>query len=380
VVAQLALSVVLLVAAGLFIRSLQKTHGVDPGFDADGVLLASFEASPANGYTADTALAFQRALLDRVEGLPGVESVTVADWVPMTLSTPTSEVEPDGYVPREHESRDVRRAFVGPGYARTMRIRLAAGRDFTKLDGAAQEPVAMINQAFAGRYWPGRDPLGRRLRADGRWYTVVGLTPNTTYLGAGEVPQPVLYLPMLSRWRWSTVLHVRVGGDPGAAAPLVVDAIHALNPDLPVFDVTTLRRSVAFATIFSRLAATFVGAFGAIALALASLGIYGVIAYSTRQRTQEIAIRMAMGADTPAVVRLVMGRGVRLTLLGLALGLAGSLAVARLLRTHLFGVTPLDPVTFGSVVLLLTLVALVASYLPARRATRVEPSEALRQS
>jgi predicted permease len=309
-----------------------------------------------------------------------VESVTVADWVPLTFSAPTSEVEPDGYVPREHESRDVRRAFVGPGYARTMRIRLAAGRDFTELDGAALEPVAMVSQAFARRYWPGRDPLGRRLRADGRWYTVVGLTPDTAYMSAGEVPQPVLYLPMLSRWRWSTILHVRVGGDPGAAAPLVVDAIHALNPDLPVFDVTTLRGSVAFATIFARLAATFVGAFGVIALALASLGIYGVIAYSTRQRTQEIAIRMAMGADASAVMRLVMSRGVRLTGLGLALGLAGSLAVARLLRAHLFGVTPLDPVTFGTVVLLLTLVALVASYLPARRATCVEPSEALRQS
>ena len=173
---------------------------------------------------------------------------------------------------------------------------------------------------------------------------------------------------------------MRVAGDPGAAAPQIVNAVHALNPELPVFDVTTLRASVAFSTIFERLAATFVGAFGGITLALASLGIYGVIAYSTRQRTQEIAIRMAMGASASDVVRLVMGRGVRLTLLGLALGLAGSVAVARLLRTHLYGVTPLDPATFGSVALLLAAVALAASYLPACRATRVEPSEALRQS
>jgi predicted permease len=380
VVAQLALSVVLLVAGGLFIRSLQKASDVDPGFDADGVLLASLETSPATGYTADTALALQRALLDRVEALPGVDSVTTADWVPLTLSAPTSEVEVDGYVPREHESRDVRRAYVGPGYARTMRIRLAAGRDFTKLDGTDQEPVAIVNQAFADRYWPGLDPLGRRLRADGRWHSVVGVTGNTAYLKVGETPRPLLYLPTLSRWRFGTTLHVRVAGDPGAAAPQIVDVGHALNPELPVFDVTTLRASVAFSTIFERLAATFVGAFGAIALALASLGIYGVIAYSTRQRTQEIAIRMAMGASASDVVRLVMGRGVRLTLLGLALGLAGSVAVARLLRTHLYGVTPLDPATFGSVALLLAAVALAASYLPACRATRVEPSEALRQS
>ncbi len=376
VVAQLALSVVLLVAGSLFIRSLEKARDVHPGFDADGVLLASLETSPATGYTADTALALQRALLDRVEALPGVESVTTADWVPLSVSAPTSEVEADGYVPREHESRDVRRAYVGPGYARTMRIRLAAGRDFTKLDA---EPVAIVNQAFADRYWPGLDPLGRRLRADGRWHSVVGVTENTAYLKVGETPRPLLYLPTLSRWRFGTTLHVRVAGDPGAAAPQVVEAVHALDPELPVFDVTTLRASVAFATIFERLAATFVGAFGAVALALASLGIYGVIAYSTRQRTQEIAIRMAMGASASDVVRLVMGRGVRLTLLGLALGLVGSVAVARLLRTHLYGVSPLDPATFGGVALLLAAVALAASYVPARRATRVEPSEALRQ-
>ena len=380
VVAQLSLSVVLLVAAGLFIRSLQKARDVHPGFDADGVLLASFDVSPATGLTADTALALQRAVLDRVEALPGVESATIADWVPMTLSAPTSEVEPEGYVPREHESRDVRRAYVGPGYARAMRIRLDVGRDFTKLDGAEQEPVAIVNQAFANRYWRGLDPLGRRLRADGRWYTVVGVTPNTAYMNVGEVPQPILYLPMLSRWRWSTVLHVRVGGDPGAAAPLVVDAIHALSPDLPVFDVTTLRGSVAFATIFARLAATFVGAFGAVALALATLGIYGVIAYSTRQRTQEIAIRMAMGAsagDAGAPRHDPRGaphaprsrRRPRRVRRGRAPPADASL------RRH-----PLDPLTFGMVVLLLTAVALVASYLPARRATRVEPSEALRQS
>jgi predicted permease len=379
VVAQLSLSVVLLVAAALFIRSLQKTRDAHPGFDPDGILLASFEVSPATGYTAETALALQRAALERVEALPGVESATLADWVPLTLSAPTSELEADGYVPREHESREVRRSYVGPGYAHTMRIRLAAGRDFTKLDGVGQEPVAIVNQAFASRYWPGLDPLGRRLRADGRWFMVVGMTPNTAYMSVGEVTQPVLYLPMLSGWRWSTVLHVRVGGDPGAAAPLVVDAIHALDPDLPVFDVTTLRASIGFATIFKRLAATFVGAFGAVALVLATVGIYGVIAYSTRQRTQEIAIRMAMGASGSDVVRLVMTRGVRLTILGVAFGLAASLGVTRLLRTHLYGVTALDPVAFGSAVLLLAAVALAAAYLPARRATRVEPSEALRQ-
>jgi predicted permease len=380
VVVQLALSVVLLVAAGLLIRTLQKVRDTHPGFDPDGVLLASLDVSPATGYTAGPARSLQRAVIDRVEALPGVESVTIAEWLPMSFSTQTTDVAVDGYLPREHESMETRRAYVGPGYARTMRIRLVAGRDFSMQDGEDGEQVAIVNQAFARRYWPGRDAIGRRVRVDGRWHSVVGVTADTAYLSVAESPRPLVYLPMLSRWRYGTILHVRVRGDVQAAAPLVVDAVHALNPELPVYDVTTLRARVAFATIFERLAATFVGAFGALALVLATVGVYAVIAFSTRQRTQEIAIRMAMGASASDVLRLVLGRGARLVLLGVASGLAAALIVARFLRAHLYGVTSLDPVAFGSAVLLLAGAAVAASYLPARRATRVAPSEALRQA
>jgi predicted permease len=379
VVAQLALSVVLLVAAGLFIRSLQKVRDTSPGFDADGVVLASFETSPATGYDRKDAMAFQAALLDRVEALPGVESASLAEWVPMTFSTMTSTVEPEGYLPRQHEEMDIRRAYVGPRYFETMRIPLGGGRDFTKADVA--EPVAIVNRAFADRYWPSQDPLGRQVRVDGQegWRRVVGCTPNTAYLRVGEPPRPVVYLPTVDAWRFQLTLHVRASGDPQAVAPRVVEAVHALNPELPVFNVTTLRSSVAFATVFERIAATFVGAFGVVALVLATVGIYGVIAYSTRQRTQEIAVRMALGAGRGDVLRLVMNRGARLTAVGIALGLAGSLAVTRLLEVHLYGVKGLDPLTFGGVVVVLSAVALSATFLPARRATGVQPSRALRE-
>ena len=379
VVAQLSLCVVLLAAAGLFLRSLQKVRDASPGFDADGVVLASVEVSPATGYGRQDGLAFQAALLERVESLPGVESASLAEWVPMTFSTQTSTVEPAGYAPREHEDLELRRAYVGPRYFETMRIPLAAGRDFTRHD--AQEPVAIVNRAFADRYWPSLDSLGQRLRADGedRWRRVVGVTPNTAYLRVGEPPRPVVYLPTTDNWRFLLTLHVRGPGDPQALAARVVEAVHAQNPELPVYDVTTLRSRIELATVFERIAATFVGGFGLVALVLATVGVYGVIAYGARQRTQEIAVRMALGAGREDVLRLVMRRGVRLTALGLALGLAGALAVGRLLQTHLYGVSGLDPLTFGSVLGLLALASLAASYLPARRATRVEPSQALRQ-
>jgi predicted permease len=379
VVAQLTLSVVLLVAAGLFIRSLQKTRDASPGFDADGVLLASFETSPATGFSRKDALTFQAAVLEGVETLPGVVSASLADWVPMTFSTMTANVEPEGYLPREHEEMEIRTAFVGPRYFETMRTSLVGGRDFTKLDGV--EPVAIVNRAFAERYWPSADPVGRQVRVFGEESRrrVVGFAPNTAYLRVGEPPQPVVYLPTLDRWRWQVVLHVRVRGDLQTIAPRVVEAVHVLNPDLPVFNVTTLRSSVAFATVFERIAATFVGAFGAVALLLATVGIYGVIAYSTRQRTQEIAIRMALGAGREDVLRLVMSGGARLTAAGVLLGLGGSLAVTRLLEVHLYGVKGLDPLTFVGVVVLLSAVAFAATFLPARRATRVQPSQALRE-
>ncbi len=379
VVAQLSLSLVLLVAAGLFIRSLRATRDFDPGFDPEGVLLASLETSPGTRFTREDAFAFQKALIERVKALPGVESATLAEWVPLSLRTQTETVEPAGYRPRPHEEMDIRRAFVGPGYFHTMRIPLASGRDFTAEDDEDSERVAIVNQAFVERYWRGQEPVGNRVRTRDHWYSVVGVTPNTAYLRPGEPPQPLIYLPLLRHWRWQPALHVRVSGDPRAFAPLVERAVRALHPGLPLFGVTTLRRSIEMATVLERVASTFVGAFALVALALAAVGVYGVIAYASRQRTQEIAIRMALGAQRREVLQLVMRRGLVLTAAGLLIGLPAALAASRLLESHLFGVSALDPLTFCSVTALLAAVALGACYLPARRAAGIQPSAALHE-
>jgi len=378
VVAQIALSLVLLVCAGLFVRSLRNAQRFDPGFDPNHVLLASYELGAA-GYSRADGIAFHQQLLAKVAALPGVESVTLADFVPLSFSIHTTTINPGGYVPHPHESMQVSRGNVGPNYLRTMRIPLIAGRDLSEQDRENSQPVAIVNQALADRYWPRQDAIGKRLqKKTGGWYTVVGVAGNGKYRRVVYAPEPVVYLPLFQDYHENATLHVRVSGDPEAFAASVEKTVHELNPDLPLFNVTTLKSSMRLGTIFERVAGTFVGAFGLLALVLAAVGIYGVVAYTTRQRTHEIGIRMALGAQRRDVFRLVMGQGLRLTLLGLAIGLVVSLAVTHVLQSELFGVTATDPLTYASVAVLLCIVALLASYIPARRATKVDPMVALR--
>jgi predicted permease len=272
------------------------------------------------------------------------------------------------------------RFVVSPDYFRTMQLPLVAGREFTLLDTAKSEPVAIVNQELADRYWPRQDAVGKRIAAGAsdRQLRVVGVVRNSNYGTLNEAPQPAIYQPEFQEHRSYVTLHARVAGDPMAFAAAVESTIHQLNPDLPVSDVRTLRSQVAFASMTERIAGTFVGAFGMLALVLAAVGIYGVIAYTTRQRTREIGIRMALGAQRSQVLRLVLGQGLRLTLIGLALGLALSLALTRYLRSLLFGIASTDALTFTAVAILLSAVALGACYLPARRATSVDPMVVLR--
>jgi predicted permease len=378
VIAQIALSLVLLICAGLFVRSLRNAQRFDPGFDPNHVLLASYELGAA-GYSRANGIAFHRQLLAKVAALPGVESVTLGDFVPLSFSIHTTTINPEGYVAQPHESMQVSRGNVGPNYLRTMRTPLVAGRDFSEQDTENSERVAIVNQALADRYWPRQDAIGKRLqKKTGGWYTVVGVAGNGKYRRVVYAPEPVVYLPLFQDYHENATLHVRVSGDPQAFASAVENAVHELNADLPVFNVTTLKSSIQFGSIFERIAGTFVGAFGLLALVLGAVGIYGVVAYTTRQRTHEIGIRMALGARRRDVFRLVMGQGLRLTLLGLSIGLAVSLAVTRVLRNELFGVTATDPLTYASVAGLLCIVALLASYIPARRAAKVDPMVALR--
>jgi predicted permease len=377
VVAQVALSLLLLISAGLFIRGFRRAQHFDPGFNPDHVLVASFDRFPA-GYTGTQGREFDRQLLAKLSAVPGVQSASLADTLPLGLTRNTEMVKLENYLPRIREAMDVRSAAVGPYYLHTMQIPLVAGREFTAEDTEDSQKVAIVNQALVDRYWPNQDAIGRRIWAEGHWSTVVGIARNSDYDNLNEKPQPFLYLPLFQDYTSHPTVVSRVAADPLAFTPALEKIIHELNANLPVYDVDSLLSRVQIASTNQRIAGTFVGIFGLLALVLAAVGIYGVIAYTTRQRTHEIGIRMVLGARQADVSRLVMRQGLRLTLIGVALGVALSLALTRFLRGVLFGVAANDALTFVSVAALLGAVALLACYIPARRATKVDPMVALR--
>jgi predicted permease len=379
VVAQISLSLLLLICAGLFIRSFVSAQQVNPGFNPGHVLLASYDLFAA-GYTETSGIQFNRQLLERLSALPGVESVTLGNRVPLGLGGGSTSVKPEGYQWQPHESMEVHEEMVGPAYLRTLQIALAAGRDFTAQDTEASQPVAVVNQSFADRYWPHQSPLGKRIITDisSKNFIVVGVTKNTNISDLKADPGPFLYLPLYQVYRPEMTVHVRVAGDPLTFAATLEKTVHELNSELPLYNVSTLQTTIRIATVGSRIAGTFVGAFGVLALVLAAVGVYGVISYSTRQRTQELAIRLALGAESREVFRLVLRQGLRLALIGISIGLVAAVLLTRFLKDLLFGVTSTDVLTFSTVSVLLCFVALLASFVPALRATKVDPMAALR--
>jgi predicted permease len=379
VVAQISLSLVLLVCAGLFTRSLQKAQQSDPGFEASHLLLASYDLSPA-GYTLVTGTEFNRQVLARLSALPGVESVTLADFSPLSFSIHSDYLQIEGYVPQPHEWMEISRAIVGPNYFRTLRTSVISGREFTEADMPDSQLVAVVNQAFVDRYWPGENAIGKQVTDGGARFTIVGVARNAKYRLLTSPTEPVIYLPIYQSFRSTqdTTIHLRTTGNPQIMASSVEQTIHQLNRELPLFNVNPLSVTMQLGTLFGRVAATFAGSFGLLAMLLAAVGIYGVVAYTTRQRTREIGIRVALGAEKEGIYRLVLGQGFRLILAGLVVGTALAVAFTRLLKSQLFGVSETDAITFASVGLLLAVVALVACHIPARRATRVDPMDALR--
>jgi predicted permease len=377
VVAQIALSLTLLVTAGLFFRTLKKTSEADPGFDRSHVLLASLDLGPA-GYSPADAKVFQSQLLSKLEVLPGVTSAALADWVPLSLNRGTVHAYPEGYVPKPHESVEFRRAAVTAGYFQTMKIPLEQGRAFTPQDGKDAPNVLIVDQTMANHFWPGQYPLGKRLQIYGSLYTVVGVARNTKHAWMNEPPEPLIYFSYMQGSGPQTILHLRTLGDPQLVAPALEQAVHQLNPKLPVFDVFTLEQSSQTASMFTMIETTFAGAFAILALILAASGIYGVIAYRTELRTHEIGIRIALGASHGDVLRLVLHQGLRLAIIGIALGLTMSLLLTRFLRGLLYGVSANDPLTVLSVTAVLALIAVAACYLPAIKAMRIEPVTAMR--
>ena len=379
VVAQISLSLLLLICAGLFIRSFMSAQKINPGFNSHNVLIASYDLF-TGGYTEATGVEFDRELLARLAAQPGVESVALGSRVPLGFGGGSTSVKPEGYVPQANQSMETQVAITSPGYLQTLGIPLVKGRDFSPQDTKASQRVVIVSETFVNRYWPDQEALGKQLNSDltHEWFTVIGVARDSKVNGLDEKPTPFLYLPLYQVYRASVLVTARTTSDPLAFGKTVEKTIHELNADLVVFDITTLELREQLASFPQRVAGTFVGAFGLLALVLAAVGIYGVTAYTTRQRTHEIGIRVALGASKRDILRLVLGHGLRLTLFGVAIGLALSFGVTRFLTSMLLGVTSTDALTFSTVALLLIAVALFASFIPARRAMRVDPMVALR--
>src|SRR5215469_5127532 len=377
VVGQIALSLLLLVCAGLFVRSLQSEQNSDPGFDPNHVFLAYFDLRPV-GYSRAQGIAFDRQMLVRLKSLPGVQSVTLGDFAPLSFSIRTDFIQPEGYVPGKNESMEVDRGAAGPEYLRTVRTALLAGRDFTDSDDADARPVSIVNKALADRYWPGQDALGKRLQVAGQWTTVVGVAGNGKYRRLVYDVAPLVLIPILQSYRTDQILYVRVAGDPLSYASSVERTVHGLNADLLLFNETTLAANMRLGNAFERIEAAFAGSFGLLSLILAAIGVYGVVAYATKQRTHEIGIRIALGASKQDIFRQVLGRGLRLAVVGVVLGLIISLALTRYLHGMLYGVGTADWLTFVIVAILLCVITLIACFAPACRAASVDPMQALR--
>jgi predicted permease len=378
VVAQISLSLLLLICAGLFIRSFMSAQLINPGFNSHNVLIASYDLFSA-GYSDVKGAEFDRQLVAKLEALPGIQSVALTTRAPLGFGGSTS-VKPVGYVPQANESMETQVAIITPNYFQTAQIPIVKGRDFTLQDTKSSQRVVIVSETFVNRYWPNQEALGQQLNSDltHEWFTVVGVARDTKVNGLNEKPMPFLYLPQYQVYRPTMTILARTTGDPLPFGKTVEKTLHELNADLVVFNVTTLEWSEQFASFGQRVAGTFVGAFGLLALVLAAVGIYGVTAYTTRQRTHEIGIRMTLGATKQDVLHLVLGHGLRLMLAGVGLGLLLSFALTRFLSSLLLGVTSTDALTFSSVVILLCAVALFACFIPARRAMRVDPMVALR--
>jgi predicted permease len=380
IVLQVALSLVLLVGGGLMLRALQRAQALDLGFEPKNAVEVSFDLR-LQGYDGARGREFQKRLLERVRTLPGVQAAGVVDLAPVDLHFSRDSVFVEGQVPER--AANAPRAMVsraGPGYFRAMGTGLVRGRDFTEWDDEKAPPVAVVNETFARRFWPGEDPLGRRLRQGGPetpLMEVVGVVEDGKYAGLNEAPQAYVVRPLAQAYTGSNTIIIRTEGDARQLLAAVRNEVRQLDPHLPTSG-KPLEERLAMPLLPVRVAASLLGSFGLLALALAAVGIYGVMSYAVSRRTREIGIRMALGAQASSVLRLTIRQGMVPVLVGVAVGLAVALGLTRLAGSLLFGVSAADPATYAGVSALLTAVALLACYVPARRAAKVDPLAALR--
>ena len=377
VVTQIALSLALLVSSALFLRTLRNMSDADPGFRQDHILTASIGLGIA-GYSDKEADPIEHKILDRVSAMPGIKVAALSNWLPLSFNGRNADVYPENYVPQLHESHEVRRADVTAGYFSLMGIPITTGRDFTVNDNRTAPPVVIVDQTLANRYWPGESPLGRCVKIWGRMYTVVGVAKNSKHQFVNEPLEPMVYRSFFQNPEDPTLM-VQTTGDPDAMAAAVEEAIHQVDRQLVVFDVRSLRETTRASAIFPVMESTFAAIFAVIALVLAATGIYGVISYRTQLRTHEIGVRVALGASRADVLRLVLMQGIQLTIIGLALGLALAFGLTRFIASMLYGVSPTDPLTVAEVAGLLAVISVLACYLPAHRAMRINPVSAIRE-
>lgn len=377
VVSQVATCVILLVIAGLLLRSLRAAQNAELGFEPGGMAIFSVELG-SQGYDETRGRAFYAELLRRVEALPSVRAATIAESTPLGLDYSRRGVGVEGYEPGPGEDMEFGANIVGPAYLGVMRIPLERGRDFSESDRAGSLPVAIVNQSFARRFWPGEDPIGKRIRIGDSEREVVGVAHDSKTRSLNDGPAPYFYLPFLQFYQPNMTLEVRTAGDPTAIVPAVRREIAALDRDLPV-QSGTMEAALGLSLLPQRVGATLLGVFSVVGLVLSSIGLYGVVAYAVAQRTRDLGIRMALGAEPRDIYRVVLGHGVKLTSLGVIIGVVAALILARLAQGVLFGVSSTDPITLGSVAVILAAVAFLASFVPARHATRVDPMVALRE-
>ncbi|MEJ7809819.1 MAG: ABC transporter permease [Gemmatimonadaceae bacterium] len=384
VVAEVALSLVLLAGALLFAKSFVRLRRADPGYDPRGVLSIRLSLPQTRYSTDDRVRAFYAEAVRRARALPGVQVAAAVLTPPLgdnniyVAFTPEGQPSPQGQAPHAH------RETVTPDYFHALGIPMAAGRSLTEADHAGAARVAVVNETFANHYWPAGGAVGKRFHlgqaddTDEPWMTIVGVVRDVKQFGVNEGTVEGLFMPHAQSPSRTMTLVIRATADPAGLAPAVRREIGALDPEVALFNVLTLEQALERSVWQPRLYTALLGIFAAVALVLAAIGLYGVVSYTVARRTHEIGLRMALGAQRRDVVRLVVGEGARLVAIGIAVGLAGALAVLRVLRAVLFGVSTTDPATFATVSVTLAAAALLASYIPARRAARVDPLVAMR--
>jgi predicted permease len=385
VVLQVGLSMVLLTGAGLFARSLLKLQGEDLGFDRNNVLLLGIDPRLANYKPTELAPLYQQ-IIERLSTLPQVRNVSVATYAPLSGTRRSSSVKVSGYTPQPGEDMSTQDILTGPKYAETLGVPLLRGREIDQRDNASARQVALINQTFADRFFKDQNPIGRTFSFDDdsdqqQWIEIIGVVGDLKGEDAREKPEPTVYRPILQvqdQGAYACTIHIRTVSDPTPLTGQVRQMINQIDDKLPIFGVTTLNDQLHENLNQERLIAQLVSFFGALALILACIGLYGVMAHGVARRTSEIGIRMALGARGGNIAWMILRETLYLVLAGLVLGVPAALIVARLISTQLFGLSPTDPLTLVGAAIVLAVVAMLAGYLPARRAARVNPLNALR--